>query len=226
MYIYQVEAILISTMRVGNPQLPRLLSVPDDVIELFKDDDTISGVHIQSTWLSAADLDRKHLTESLLTYVDFSKMNVPRFGVLDCEFKNCNFTTAKFPESSWQRVKIDGARCSGLQITNGTLRDITFNNCKLELVNLRFSRLENVLFENCVIDDVDFYDAKLKNVHFINCTINEITFASARMMSVDISQSTIQGIKGINSLKGVTISYDQLMQFAPSFAAEFGIKVA
>jgi uncharacterized protein YjbI with pentapeptide repeats len=212
-------------MKLTNPQLPQMLAVPDDIIELFRDEDTISGVHLENTWLTTADLHKKSFSEARMTRVDFSQVHVARFDVLDCVFDNCNFTTSKFPESSWHRVLVNGARCSGLQMTNGTIRNIRFKNCKLEMVNFRLSRLENVIFEDCVIDDVDFYDAKLKNIEFINCSINEITFASARMAHVDISKSTVEGIKGINSLKGVSISYDQLMQLAPAFATEAGLKV-
>jgi len=213
-------------MKIIRPSLPQLLATPDDVMELFNSEDLISGFHIQETWLTSAELNKKSFSETRLTKVDFTQVNVPKFDVTDCDFKVCNFTASKFPESSWHRVSIDGARCSGLQITNGLLKNVDFRNCKLEMVNFRFSRLENVAFEDCVINDVDFYDAQLKNVEFVNCTINKVTFASARMMSVDISKSSIEGINGVNSLRGVTMSYDQLMQIAPAFALEAGIKIS
>jgi len=213
-------------MKIIRPSLPASLSTPDDVMELFNTEDLIAGYHIQDTWLTSADLQKKSFSELMLNKVDFTQVIVQRFDASDCDFRACNFTASKFPESSWHRVSIDGARCSGLQITNGVLKNVDFKNCKLEMVNFRFSHLENVGFEDCVINDVDFYDARLKNVEFVNCTINKVTFASARMMSVDISKSFVEGINGINSLRGVTMSYDQLMQLAPAFAAEAGIKIS
>ena len=83
-----------------------------------------------------------------------------------------------------------------------------------------------MVFEDCVLDDVDFYGATLKNVEFINCTISKITFATAKMNNVNLSQSEIESIDGVASLKGATINHDQLMRLAPYFAAEAGIKVA
>lgn len=213
-------------MKIIRPSLPHLLTTPDDVMELFNTEDLISGFHIEDTWLTSDELEKKSFSELRLTKVDFSQVTVAKFDVTDCDLRACNFTASKFPESSWHRVSIEGARCSGLQITNGILKNVDFKNCKLEMVNFRFSRLESVAFEDCVINDVDFYDAQLKNVEFVNCTINNVTFASARMVSVDISKSAVDGINGINSLRGVTMSYDQLMQLAPAFAAEAGIKIA
>ena len=75
------------------------------------------------------------------------------------------------------------------------------------------------------LDDVDFLEAQLKDVRFSNCTINNITFAQARMKNVDLSESTCEGIKGVNSLKGATISHEQLIQLSPYFATEAGIRV-
>jgi len=213
-------------MMIKMPSLPPSLITPDDVHELFADEDNISGLRIEHATFSSADLDKIALSESLLNKVDFLQVDVSKFDVLDCIFRSCDFTTAKFPESSWHRVSIDSGRCTGLQMTNSTLKNIDFKNSKLDMVNFRLSHLENISFDGCVLNDVDFYNARLKNVEFVNCTINGVTFASARMTNVDISKSQVEGLKGINSLRGVTISYDQLMQFAPAFAAEAGIKIA
>lgn len=212
-------------MKIMQPSFPTTPTRPSDVIELFDSGDTIVGAHIEDTWFASDDLEKKSISESLFTKVVFSQLHVPRFDVGDCEFRNCTFTAAQFPESTWNRILVDGTRCSGLQITDGRVRNATFKNSKLEIANFRFTRLENVVFEDCALDDIDFYEAHLKNVEFINCTINKFTFARAKMTNVDISQSTIEGIKGIGSLRGVTMSHAQLMQLAPYFAAEAGIKV-
>ena len=196
-----------------------------DVATFLQHDDSISEVVVEND--SFAGMSTKHLsiTESSVIKSDFSHIAVEHLDILDSEFKGCNFTASKFANSSWHVAMIDGARCSGMLVSSSVFKNVTFKNSKLELVNFRFSRFENILFDGCIIDDADFYNATLKNVEFINCTINSITFANARMSTVDISKSHIEAIKGVSSLKGVTISYDQLMQLAPSLAQEAGIKV-
>lgn len=212
-------------MKLIKPSVPASLTKRDDVAYLFSTEDSVSGLQIDSEVLSTANLEGKSIAESVIKSTDLSGVTVPRFDISDCVLKDCTLTVTKFPESSWHRVVIDGGRCSGLQLNNSTLKNVDFTNSKLEFANFRFSKLENVVFENCALNDVDFLDAQLKNVEFINCTINSITFAQAKMKNVDISESTIEGIKGINSLKGVTISHEQLIQLSPYFAAEAGIKV-
>ncbi len=212
-------------MKRIKPSIPTSLTKPDDFSVLMNTEDTISGAQIDNEVLSASDLEGKSFSESVIKSTDFSGVDAPRFDIGDCLLKDCTFTVAKFPESSWHRVVIDGGRCSGLQLNNSTLKNVDFTHSKLEFVNFRFAKLENVAFENCVLNDVDFIEAQLKDVEFISCTINSITFSRARMKNVDVSESTIEGIKGVDSLKGVTISHEQLMQLSPYFAVEAGIKV-
>ncbi len=212
-------------MKFTKPTIPQNLTTSDYPHELFENEDSVTGYKIENVTLTSEHLKDTSISESLFNKVEFVSLNVNKLDVSDCEFRNCNFTASNFPESSWHRISIVGARCSGMQITNAVLKNITYTNSKIEIANFRFSRIENVVFEECMIDDVDFYEAQLKNVEFVNCTISKITFSGARMMNVDISKSFVKSINGIQSLRGVTISYDQLMQLAPSFAAEAGIKV-
>ncbi len=172
-------------------------------------------------------LDRKRvsISDSRLIKTDLSQITLERFDALNTEFIGCNFAASKFPHSSWHITTIEGARCSGMQVTDSSLKNVTFKNCKLEFVNFRFSKLENIIFEDCMLEDVDFYSANLRNIEFIHCTMNKVTFANARVTQVDISQSEIETVNGATSLRGVTASYDQVMQLAPLFAAEAGIKI-
>ncbi len=212
-------------MKISRPVLPPQLNTSDTPHEMFENEDSITGYRVENISLMGEHLDRTSVSGSLFSKVDFVSLSAERFDVADCEFRGCNFTASNFPESIWNRVSIVGARCSGMQITNSVLKNITYADSKLEIANFRFSRLENVIFEDCMIDDVDFYQAKLKNIAFVNCTISKIMFMNAGMTNVDISKSSIQNIRGVQSLRGVTVSYDQLMQLAPSLAAEAGIKV-
>jgi len=212
-------------MKLLQPTLSATREALTDVATFLRRDDSLSEVSVENDSFAALSTKLLNITESSIIKSDFTHTAVEHLDVLDTEFKGCNFTASKFANSSWHVVMIDGARCSGMLVSNSVLKNVTFKNSKLELVNFRFSRFENILFDGCIIDDADFYNATLKNVEFINCTINSITFANARMNAVDISKSQIEGIKGVSSLKGVTISYDQLMQLAPSLASEAGIKV-
>lgn len=213
-------------MKISHPQLPSDLTPVDDLAVLFAREEDVT--EIQSEGQSIAGLRTKSasLRDSMLTKTDFSQAQMEKFDVANCVIKGSNLSGSGFPDSSWRTVLVDNSRCSGMQIQDSTLRAVRFSNSKLDIVNFRFAKLENVVFEDCMLDDADFYGATLKNVEFTGCTIAKITFATAKLQNVNLSKSTIDSVQGIASIKGATISYEQLMQLAPYFAAEAGIKIA
>ncbi len=212
-------------MKILQPRLSNDLASVDDLTTLFTREDDI--VEIQSEGQSVAGVQTKNasMRDSLMAKTDFSLAELEKFDVANCVIKGSNLSGCGFSDSSWRTVWVDNSRCSGMQIQDSTLKNIRFSNSKLEIVNFRFAKMENIVFEDCVLDDVDFYGATLKNVEFVNCTISKITFASAKLQNVDLSKSTIDSVQGIASIKGATISYDQLLQLAPYFATEAGVKV-
>lgn len=212
-------------MKILTPTIRKDLNVIDNIDEFILSEDIISEVQIDSANLSGLTLKNTKISESIISKTNLTNIFAERFETINCNFKNCDLTTGQFPSSNWHMISIDSARLCGTQIQNSTIKNVLIKNSKLEIVNFRFSTLENIIFEDCNISDVDFYNAKLKNIEFINCTINSITFASAKMKNVDLSKSEIMEIIGTNSLKGVTISYEQLMQIAPYLAQEAGIKI-
>lgn len=212
-------------MNILKPQLPPDLTPIEDINILLDKDEDIIDASISNQIAVGVQTEGVAMSYCSIVKSDFSMVTMEKFEIANSEIKSSNFSGGKFPESSWRTVTIDATRCSGLDLQNSILKNIRFSNSKLDIVNFRFATIENMLFENCVLDDADFYGARLKNVDFINCTISKITFANAKMNAVDLSKSTIETINGIASLKGVTINYDQLIQLAPYFATEAGIKI-
>jgi len=212
-------------MKVLKPTIPKQLATPTDVRKLFTLHDDIRELSVVGATLDAVSNKSLHISESEFVKTDLSRMVIERFDALDCIFRQCNLSASKFVDSSWHVISFDGIRASGMQLQHSRLKNILFKDSKLEMTNFRSTHMENIIFEDCNLDEVDFNGARLKNIDFINCTIKNISFAGTKIVSVNLSQSHIESIKGVASLKGITISYDQLMQLAPYFAHEAGIKV-
>lgn len=208
------------------PRLPKVYETLSDLSKTLLSEDTIEQALIKNYSFTSPELDKKTFDESSFVSSRLSGVAASKIDITDCEFKAADFTASKFPDSSWLRVSVDTSRCTGLQILNSTLRHVTFKDSKLDLVNFRTSKLENVTFENCSLSDVDFNDASLKNITFKQCILNDVTFNNAKMFRVDISQSTIEHIKGIDSLKGATISEEQMLLLAPALVRSAGLKLA
>jgi uncharacterized protein YjbI with pentapeptide repeats len=207
------------------PPLPKDLAATEDISLILKNSDDVDEVHASNGSIAGLSMISASISDSLIEKYDVSAVNMDKLQTTITVYKNVDFSGSKFPNSSWRNVQILSSRCGGVQMQHSSLKNVKIMHSKLEIANFRYCKLENVLFEGCLLDDIDFYGSTLKNVEFKDCTISLITFAAAKMNNVDLTNSTIESINGLSSIKGATISYDQLLQFAPNLAAEAGIKV-
>jgi uncharacterized protein YjbI with pentapeptide repeats len=87
-----------------------------------------------------------------------------RSGFVDCLLENCNLANVRAGEASLRRVPMSVARMTGFQWINGSLRDVAFQECRLDLSTFRFCKLTDVVFSGCNLTRVDFTNADLPSL--------------------------------------------------------------
>ena len=156
---------------------------------------------------------------------EISSSKLRKSTLADVEFQNCLLFGTDFDGSGWLRVTFTGGMSSGLVVTDSTVQDVRFTSTKLNLANFRMSRLKRVIFSNCDLSDADFQGTVMRNVIFKNCDLTGAEFSGSISEGVDLRSSNISMIKGVSSLKGATISIDQMVGIAHIMAAELGLDV-
>lgn len=212
-------------MNYTKPSLPTTLLDTNDLQLLFENEDDLVELSISECLAVGIITKNASLGDSQIVKTDMSYVDMKSFEIDNCRIISANLASSKFHDSVWRTVSVEDSRMTGLQAQNSTFKNIEFLNSKIDLVNFRFTTMENITFDNCVMYDADFYGATLKNVSFIKCSISKINFSTAKIKNVDLSESKIEGLLGVESLRGVTINYDQMLQLAPYFAHEAGIKI-
>lgn len=130
-------------------------------------------------------------------------------------------------EASLRDVEVVDARLGGVQLHGGVLERVVVRGGKIDYVNLRKARLRDVVFEGCVLVEPDFGQASLERVEFRDCVVRGADFTGVRMTDVDLRDAAELDIaRGIERLAGAVISPSQLMELAPAFAAQVGVRVA
>ncbi|MEU8967624.1 pentapeptide repeat-containing protein, partial [Streptomyces sp. NPDC048491] len=72
----------------------------------------------------------------------------------------------------------------------------------------------------------DFGGASLVRVEFHGCELRGADFTGARLKDVDLRGATLLDIaRGVERLAGAVISPSQLLDLAPAFAAQVGVRV-
>ncbi|WP_327355230.1 pentapeptide repeat-containing protein [Streptomyces sp. NBC_01304] len=178
--------------------------------------------------------------------VDLGRQDGPGARFLDCAFEGCaldgtGLAGARFIDSvltgprgvgtdlsgaSLRDVELVDARMGGVQLHGAVLERVLIRGGKIDYLNLREARLRDVVFEGCVLLEPDFGGAALERVEFVDCVLRGADFTGVRMKDVDLRQAAELGIaRGVERLTGAVISPAQLLDLAPVFAAQIGVRV-
>ncbi|MER8041898.1 pentapeptide repeat-containing protein [Streptomyces sp. NPDC094032] len=165
---------------------------------------------------------------------------------LDCALRGCSLDEARLTSARFLDSVLEGVRGVGTDLAGAQLRDVELVDARLggtqlhgavlervwvrggkaDYLNLRSAKLKDVVFKGCVLSEPDFGGAVLERVEFVDCVLLGADFGGARMKDVDLR--TVQRLeiaRGVDALAGAVISTGQLLDLAPVFAAQLGVRV-
>lgn len=119
------------------------------------------------------------------------------------------------------------ARCrmTGLQVPEGSLTDVRFTDCRVDLAALRFAELTRVTFERCVLRELDLTEARLQDVLFDACDLRLAEFGGARASRLELRNCDVDGLAGVDGLRGALVSWPDAMALLGPLVAGAGLVV-
>jgi uncharacterized protein YjbI with pentapeptide repeats len=145
--------------------------------------------------------------------------------LLDVAIERGNLANTAAPELALRRVAIAGARLTGAQWTSGTIADTTFRDCRIDLATFAATTFERVVFDRCMLAQTDFRDALLRSVRFDRCDLTEADLAGVRIDRCELRGCTLDGLAGVERLRGAALPWADVVGNAALFAAALGIRV-
>ena len=145
--------------------------------------------------------------------------------LVDAVVEGGDWSNARAVGATLTRVELRACRLTGVELAQATLTDVVFADCRLDLAGLRFARLERVVFRDCRLEEADLAGASLRDVVFERCTLREATLTNVTVERVRIEGGDLTGLRGAESLRGVTMRWDDVVANGPLFAAALGIHV-
>jgi uncharacterized protein YjbI with pentapeptide repeats len=128
--------------------------------------------------------------------------------------------------SSLQRVELHLCRLTGAELAEASWQDVTLTECRLDLTGFRFARLERVVFRDCNLEEADFAGATLRDVLFERCRLRLAVVSGVKTERVDLLGCDLEGLSGVEALRGARMRWDDVVQNAALFARALGIEVA
>lgn len=165
------------------------------------------------------------ITTSRLGASDFSGSDWYRSSWIDVDSDGLDLANAQFTECGLRRVALRNGRLTGIGLAGCAIEDTLVSGCVVDLANLRFAKLTRVRFENCSLVGSEFISAPLTDVAFVDCDLSAVQFTQATCRRVRISGCRLDGVRGVEGLRGATIAPVDLTALTHQLAAALGIAV-
>jgi uncharacterized protein YjbI with pentapeptide repeats len=192
--------------------------------------DIARGTHVREALVEGAelaDLDAEAVAfeDIRMNSIDLSAAALLRGGFMDAEIERSNLSNLTLPGGSMIRTRVTHSRMTGFQMVDALLRDVTFQDCRIDLSSFRASKLHRVAFRNCLLQNADFSQAELKSVVFEHCDLGGSEFSNARCDRTEFHACELLTVKGVPGLKGSLMPWHDMVPLAGVLAAALGIAV-
>ncbi len=175
--------------------------------------------------LAGEPLRKLDVSECRMSGCRFTGSDLQGSRFVDCEFIDCELSGVTLADAVMTRVSFRGCRMSGAILTSSKLRDVTVAECKADEMSMRMAAAERTVLERTMLRDADFYSARLESCRLFDCDLTGVQFSKTVFTDVRLHGSTLDGLRGIESIRGVTIDPQQMHDFTLSLLAAHDIAV-
>jgi uncharacterized protein YjbI with pentapeptide repeats len=183
-------------------------------------------VHFRDAEFDDCEAANGRVTESAFTGVAFTKGTFGRTRLSDVWLSRTRWVGTNLGETQWLDAAFLDSFLAAVAAYGATLRRVTFQECKVDTLNLRSAMVQDVVFDRCDLGDVDFGEATLTNVTFPGSRLRRARFVKATLKQVDFRGAAELDVAGdCAPLRGAVIDSGQLAELAPALAHTLGIVV-
>ncbi|HEX8106004.1 MAG TPA: pentapeptide repeat-containing protein [Solirubrobacteraceae bacterium] len=210
---------------VRPPQIPAALTEP----ALFE---LIDGArHAGERWadatpdLAAGEAEGVRLEGCALERVDLTGARLPGLELRDCRLTGCSLANVLALRADLVRVELRGCRLTGLDLAEVAGGDVLLEGCRADLSSLRFAKLTRATFRDCLLARADLGGADLRGAAFEGCDLSGAELSGARLERATLVNCRLDGVRGIEALRGVRMAWPDVVGLAAAFAAQLGIEL-
>ena len=165
------------------------------------------------------------LVECDLTGVVFDADGLRQLDVRDSVLRTCDLSNAVTRKGSLRRAELRQSRLVGFTLAEGDVQDVRVLGGTMMLASFDQARLQRVVFEEVNLREASFTDARLDGVAFLDCELAGADFRGARLQNCVMRGTSLEGVAGIDSLRGLTMPWPDLVASTAALAAALGITV-
>jgi uncharacterized protein YjbI with pentapeptide repeats len=209
----------------ARPRTPTILDQVNGARARIEAEGHYQNVHVIGADLSRLTAAHVEVVAARLERVDLAGAQLPGVVVRDVVIDRGDWANIVAYQAHLTRSTLRGVRLTGAQIVDGGLSDVVFEDAKLDLAVFRSSRMRRVEFRGCNLARADFANASIGGATFIDCDLAGAQFSQAKAEGARFSHCQLDGIGGVTSLSGASMSNDDLVLLTRVFAKALGIEI-
>ncbi|WP_159056592.1 pentapeptide repeat-containing protein [Streptomyces yokosukanensis] len=183
----------------------------------------VAEFHYGDATLRALDLADAQLIDGRISALKIQRARFEKLRVDSVEFTGCDLSSLHWSDSKITRVVFRDCKLMGATLEDITLDEVLFENCKLDYSTLRLRATGPVIFSQCSLRETTFHTADLRTAAFDDCDLRLAEFNGGTYRGMDLRGNNLAQLRGIASLKQVTIDRAQTLQLAEALAAEWDV---
>jgi uncharacterized protein YjbI with pentapeptide repeats len=167
--------------------------------------------------------------------------NVHSLAFFDCQLDGLSLAgervALRLVDCTATGLDLANAQLDGLEVTcsslrdsrlvgaalGGVFRDVVVRSCVLELASLRMAKLSRCELYECSLAEADLYAAELESVLFEDCDLTGAHLSQATFALCELERCEMQGLRGVEALRGARIPLADLLPITPLLADALGI---
>ncbi len=171
------------------------------------------------------DLSAVRIVEACLNGVSLAEERRLGLSLRDCALRDCDLANLDARGGALRRVEFRAGRLTGCNLSEATLCDVSFQECRAEMLAFAGSKLERVRFASCGLAQLDLQQAQLRGVVFEQCDLRGADLSGARFEEVELRGCQLDGVRGAHALRGVRMPWADVVENAALFAGACGVEV-
>ena len=215
--------------RAGRPEPPSDIELPVTMtpfpgVALAPHGD-YDAVHFAGLDLAGQSADDAAFLGCRLGRCGLDGVSMRRARIAECLLDELRATSVDAADSIWRDTLVTVRRVGALLAIGASWSSVRVRGGRIDLLDLSGAKLRGVALEGCAVGELDLGTAEARDISFEGCEIELLDVTGARLVAADFTGATIGGVRGVDGLRGATITPAQLVDLAPQMAAHLGLKV-
>lgn len=166
------------------------------------------------------------VTGRIISGTAWTRATVSCVTIARSYFTASDLSSARFEGVNWDRCLIRGSTLIGAHLSNGTLKNVIFENCLLDYATLDQMRVTGpVAFVGCSLIETTISRCQFTGVLFDGCNLRDTRLDGSNLRDADIRGNDLSGLIGIAALRHVTISHNQLPGLTETVVRDLSLNV-